>query len=471
MADTSLMEQQHASKRALVEKWSGISRDAIRGFDKARKPKLNFLSKVEDDEDRGNLAILYENTLRWVQGLDETIRTNHVGSFEKQVFPMLRALYANLAVKNCVTISPLQAPTGLVFFFEALYGSNRGAIAKGSKAFDVRTGPSSDYLYSSEQVQQEALGAGTGAVANFVGNLAEVPLRAGTVTITDGTQRVVDNGNGSLLGDVDAGGNNTINYATGAYDVTFAANPDAGVAITADYEQNMEMTTDLPMVDINLTSSPVTARPQMLRTRYSIMAMQDFKSYHGIEAEAEVIGFMSNLVAKELNYRIIRHIRSVASAGNVTFSVANPAGVAEVLHREAFYNRLIAQSNMIYAATQRVRGSWLWCGLNVCNIIQSMSQFTRTGPAPTDGAGPQVIGSLPGFNPVIADPTFPEDEWLMGYKGSKFTDTGYIWAPYLALYTTPTVVLDDMYGRKAMMQRSALKVVNSRMYSTGQLIP
>jgi hypothetical protein len=42
-----------------------------------------------------------------------------------------------------------------------------------------------------------------------------------------------------------------------------------------------------------------------------------------------------------------------------------------------------------------------------------------------------------------------------------------IYAPYLQLFTTGTITLDDMISRKGMGMRSGLKVVNSAMYATG----
>ncbi|RMG93724.1 MAG: phage tail sheath family protein, partial [Chloroflexi bacterium] len=48
-------------------------------------------------------------------------------------------------------------------------------------------------------------------------------------------QVVTDDGLGNLIGDVDAAGNNTIDYATGAYDVTFAAAPLNGSNVLANY--------------------------------------------------------------------------------------------------------------------------------------------------------------------------------------------------------------------------------------------
>jgi hypothetical protein len=464
-----MMERLSARGAILAERWENMPKGEINGYGGARSNHINFLEGIPKAQEskRANLALMYENTLNWLRNLDEATRMQMVGSFEKFVFPMIRALYANLVVKDLVTVHPLDAPTGLVFFFDVLYGSNRGGVAQGQKSHDVRTGPSGQFLYTTEQIMGEQLGTGDGATAAYAGNLAHLPCRAGTIVITDGTQRVVDNGNGVLTGDVAVNG--TFNYATGAYNLVFAAAVANGTAITVDYEQDLEANADIPEMDLQLTSSPVTARPQKLRARWSIEAQQDFRAYHGIDAEAELVGFMANEIAKEINYRIIRHINTVAAAGATTWNRTPAAGVPWIWHKESFYDALIQTSNLIYNATQRVRGTWLWAGLGVCNVLETLSKFERSGPTPTDGAGPQVIGRIGRFDPVVADPSFAENSFIMGYKGSSFLDTGYIWAPYLPLYTTGTIVLDDMIARKAMAQRSGLKVVNANMYATGTI--
>ncbi len=82
----------------------------------------------------------------------------------------------------------------------------------------------------------EVLGIGDAATVAFTGNLANVPIVAGSVIITDGVESFIDDGVGGL------GGLNTIDYVTGAYDVTFAVAPITGVEITADYDYGVDVT-------------------------------------------------------------------------------------------------------------------------------------------------------------------------------------------------------------------------------------
>lgn len=130
---------------------------------------------------------------------------------------------------------------------------NRGGTTKDS------TGLYGSYLDKDEAtsftaITLEAIGA-LGATV-YTGTLA---FKAGDaqrtcfeVTFTDGTELFTDNLDGTLTGD--QGGTGTINYTTGAYDITFAATTT--VAVTADYR--WEDSTSEGIVDFT-KSTPRTA--------------------------------------------------------------------------------------------------------------------------------------------------------------------------------------------------------------------
>ena len=121
------------------------------------------------------------------------------------------------------------------------YGSDKGSVRRGSHMYDVRTGPAKDLHYTDEIIEQELLSTGDGFTTHFTGNLSWLPVRSTTIRITDGPNTVVDDGNGHLVGNVNAGGTNTINPNTGAYDVTFSSAPASGARIVVDYEYNFNV--------------------------------------------------------------------------------------------------------------------------------------------------------------------------------------------------------------------------------------
>lgn len=87
-------------------------------------------------------------------------------------------------------------------------------------------------------VSGETIDTGDGAATNFTGTLA---FKAGgstrtcfAISITDGTETFTDDRLGTLTGD--QGGTGTINYTTGAYDITFDTAPTNLQDIDADYQ-------------------------------------------------------------------------------------------------------------------------------------------------------------------------------------------------------------------------------------------
>lgn len=83
-------------------------------------------------------------------------------------------------------------------------------------------------------VNDEVIGTGDGATTTFSATLKYRPVKAGSVTVTDGVETFTDNGDGTLTGD--QGGSGTVNYDTGEISVTFANAPASGAQILADYK-------------------------------------------------------------------------------------------------------------------------------------------------------------------------------------------------------------------------------------------
>jgi len=236
-------------------------------------------------------------------------------------------------------------------------------------------------------------------------------------------------------------------------------------AITFD---DMEANEAIPEIDLLLTSAPVTARPFKLRGRWSVESQQDFQAYHGISAEVELVKFMANEIQKNINYRIVAHIAQIAAAGVFAWSATPPAGVPWIWHKETLFDALISASNLIFSATQRRAGNWIVAGVGACNVIETLSKFKSGAGGAKDVAGIRKIGQLGDFT-IFKDPNSARTAMIMGYKGGSFLDAGYVYAPYLGVYTTPPIVLDDFLARRGMMQRAGFKVINANMYCTGTI--
>ena len=89
--------------------------------------------------------------------------------------------------------------------------------------------------------RSEVLAGGNGAAVTIATtSLTHVPLLARSVTITytdtsGATKTITDDGNGALTGDVSAAGTNTIDYTTGAVEVTTLSSVKGGSLFTVSY--------------------------------------------------------------------------------------------------------------------------------------------------------------------------------------------------------------------------------------------
>ncbi len=88
--------------------------------------------------------------------------------------------------------------------------------------------------------QSFVVGSADGLSAQYNSTLPMVQIAASidpsSVTITCGSQIVTDNGAGLLVGSVNGSGVNTINYNTGAFDVTFSTVPPVNTVISVSYD-------------------------------------------------------------------------------------------------------------------------------------------------------------------------------------------------------------------------------------------
>ena len=169
----------------------------------------------------GCTALLFENESQWLQNLTEETRTANVGSFTKFIFPVLRRVFPNLIANEIVSVQPMTAPVGAVFYLDYIYGTTKGQTNQGGvfpRDFDKD--------YSSEFINGEPLATGDGVNFGGVGGNALTstfgfnPVRPldtsrgfsvvikeiSTATGAD-VQVATDNGSGGFTGATTSGAN------------------------------------------------------------------------------------------------------------------------------------------------------------------------------------------------------------------------------------------------------------------------
>jgi hypothetical protein len=278
----------------------------------------------------------------------------------------------------------------------------------------------------------------------------------------------------------------------GALSASLASGSGGGVAITFAMEDNFNAGGALGSLvgaaDWGLEGSEdipaVTAVTKKLKAKWTPELGQDLNAYHNLDAEVELTQILSEQIALEIDREILEDLVRGAEAGTRYWS-RNPG---EFLNRETgavlasgvadftgnvseWYETLVETINdvsaQIHRKTLRGAANFVVCGPEVANILEFTAGFRANVTADADRGdiGAVRVGSLSKKFDVMVDPYFPRQLILVGRRGSSFLESGYVYAPYVPLQTTPTIFgVEDFVPRKGVMTRYAKKMVRPDMY-------
>lgn len=429
-----------------------------------------FEAITQGDPDLGMRAktstlVMLEN-LR--QELKEESTSSSISNFINYGFDLIAAVMPNLVAHDLVSVQPMTRRVGEIFFQDFRYGTTKGNVTANDVLFSPFQSGSGDIYYSSEIVYQEPIAEGDGSTTDFTGTLLKTPLVSGaSVTITDGVETFTADTSTptTLVGDL--GGSGTINYTSGAWTLSFNTAPIDEANIHATYKLDYESEPDnIPQVDTSVYSYAIEAQKRALRVIYSLDAAFDLKMAFGKDMEAEMLTTLSNQIRANIDMEILNDLYLNSFSTIPAWDRDMPAGVPYLWHKESFHDVIIAGSNQIFTNTRRVAGNFMVAGINVCNVIESLPNFKPSAKKPLPG--PYVLGKYQNMT-IVKNPYYPTNEYVMGHRNDNWLDAGYVYAPYMALFATPTVTLDDLKSRRGMETRYATKVINPRMYVKGSI--
>ena len=124
-------------------------------------------------------------------------------------------------------------------------------------------------------------------------------------------------------------------------------------------------------------------------------------------------------------------------------------------------------SAQIHSKTLRGGANFIVTSPEVANILEFTAGFRAsvTNDDSRGSIGAVKVGSMSKKWDVYVDPYFPRNLVLVGRRGGSFLESGYVYAPYVPLQTTPTIFDPDNFTpRKAVMTRYGKKMVRPDMY-------
>jgi hypothetical protein len=247
----------------------------------------------------------------------------------------------------------------------------------------------------------------------------------------------------------------------------------------------LEAETDIPEIDIKVDSTAITAQTKKLKAKWTPELGQDLNAYHNLDAEVELTSILSEQIALEIDREILADLVNGATAATRYWSRApglfvdsngNELGASSAAPDftgtvSEWYETLVETINdvsaQIHRKTLRGGANFVVVSPEVANILEFTAGFRAsvTHDDEKGSIGALKTGSLSKKFDVIVDPYFPRNVVLVGRRGSSFLESGYVYAPYVPLQTTPTIFgPEDFVPRKGVMTRYAKKMVRPDMY-------
>jgi len=247
----------------------------------------------------------------------------------------------------------------------------------------------------------------------------------------------------------------------------------------------LEAASEIPEIDIKVDSTAITAQTKKLKAKWTPELGQDLNAYHNLDAEVELTSILSEQIALEIDREILADLVNGATAATRYWSRApglfvdsngNELGAASAAPDftgtvSEWYETLIETINdvsaQIHRKTLRGGANFLVCGPEVANILEFTAGFRAsvTHDDEKGSVGAVRVGSISKKFDVIVDPYFLRNVILVGRRGASFLESGYVYAPYVPLQTTPTIFgPEDFVPRKGVMTRYAKKMVRPDMY-------
>jgi len=456
-----------------------------------------ILEGIEDQNVRESTAVLLENQARSIMteyakdsgdSLNESTSVGNLGTFQKFAFPLVRRVFPELIANKIAGVQPMQGPVSQIFY---LGNSRMGDNGAGAQVAET--------VYSKYNLTYKGNTAAANAPVGFVcaGPSDVGHLTSGTLdaSATMGGDIADFPGSGNIGGfGVSAG-----EALTGSAipEINFHIEQQAVVAKTRKFRAlwTLEAAQDLRAyhnLDLERELTDLLGKEVSLEIDRELV--EDLRNI------AYNRGNVGGFDRSSLDLGNSNHFRDMNSPGSPKGGAFAPSGFhynvaadgsigandtgsdAEIgrnvylvdfattalsmnpRHIGQVYANLVATLNFaaqdIYKTTFRGAGNWIVTSPFMAAILQSASQLeggVRQGEMNgTLGRKIEYRGKMLGAYDVYVDPMYPDDEIMMGYKGSSPMDAGYVYCPYIPLQMLPTITNpEDFQPRKGLLTRYA----------------
>ena len=373
------------------------------------------------------------------------------GQWAGVALPLVRKVFGQIAAKEFVSVQPMNLPSGLVFFLDFQYGSNKSPFSAGDSLYGNATAATAPFGNGTEGGLY-----GAGRFGYSINNTASSVATAGGTFFTDAAWSDLDfdsNYSASATANtfykiavptasldfVDKEGVAAFQLFSGssAYDAVSAS---AGIQLSAftayngganiifvvtksafasdavtgsvsviyqlqptdqyrgDFEDNNPEPNSLnspaisiPEINVQMKSSAIVAKTRKLKAVWTPEFAQDLNAYHALDAEAELTSILSEYISLEIDLEILGMLLENAAAGNEVWSAVNNQSIVD--------NG--ADGTITSLGFYNSQGQWFQTlGTKIQKLSNIIHQKTLRGGANFLVCSPSVgtiLESIPGF--------------------------------------------------------------------------
>jgi hypothetical protein len=414
----------------------------------AKWAKTGLLEGMNSEVETNNMSMILENQAK--QLVTETSRTNVGGAsftagdgaqWAGVALPLVRKVFGQIAAKEFVSVQPMNLPSGLVFYLDFQYGTDKGLGNSGdmlnkslygttdtSAAADGGLYGAGRFTYSENSFSSSVAISDSGS-ANWYSDLnaddaISASAAAGEVFYVDFVTSSIDanldlkgvkgftmsTGSYLLTGHTDGlpqytttTGNLVRMFYTGSavatkestFVVVYQKQPvdnargdfEAGSSTAVPNDESASEIV-IPEINVAMRSEAIVAKTRKLKASWTPEFAQDLNAYHSLDAEAELTSMLSEYIALEIDLEILSMLEESATTTEYWSAVAN----------EAIDSTGIVNSNIGFYNTQ---GGWFQTlGTKIQKVSNTIHQKTLRGGANFMVISPDiatVIESIPGF--------------------------------------------------------------------------
>ena len=362
--------------------------------------------------------------------------------------PLVRKVFGQIAAQEFVSVQPMNLPSGLVFYLDFQYGTDKSPFSAGSSLYGDAAADGSDEPFGNE-ANGGLYGAGRfGYSINNTSSAASVFASASAdwsdlnfdsdysaSAVAD--ELVIFEVAKTSLPNLDSDGIRGFSLVTGSADTVvslpaFTSDDSTNVYFIVDgstitsgnevkvsyqlqptdrYRGDFEDgntglnagndSISIPEINVQMKSSAIVAKTRKLKAVWTPEFAQDLNAYHALDAEAELTSILSEYISLEIDLEILDMLMTNAAAGTEVWSAVNNRAITGTgdgtVSDLGFYNsqgqwfqtlgtKIQKLSNIIHQRTLRGGANFLVCSPSVGTILESIPGFAADSDGDTSKA-------------------------------------------------------------------------------------